>query len=138
MSDRGDTYRAVLDGCAITLRALCCQVGVSAIFTKDRIPDGLPSDPDKRHEVMMDSCVKAGKERIAGLAQEEQRCLLEVLYLANRAVAHPQDGELDHKVGRREMTTAINTLLQWLTAKRASLSGLELDLSELLRTIPIH
>ena len=54
-----------------------------------------------------------------GLSDEHQRCLLEVLYLANRAVAHPADGSLDHKVTSHEMTVAINTVLGWLATERS-------------------
>jgi len=65
------------------------------------------------------NCCKAGNDLVSKLPSENQRCLLEVLYLGNRAVAHPDDGGLDHKTGKDGMTVAINTVLDWLTTKKA-------------------
>ena len=62
--------------------------------------------------------------------------MLEVLFLGNRAVAHPKDGALTHKVRRTEMTSAINTLLRWLDAKRSSFPELALVGTDLLQPIP--
>ena len=125
------TYCAVLDGCAITVRALCQELGVGANFkgwaTKLRAHAG------KRILAMMECCQDTGG-KVAGLDDERRRCFLEVLYLANRAVAHPQDGDLDHAVDRHEMTSAINTLLQWLDKERPA--GLPCDCPDLLQPIP--
>jgi hypothetical protein len=51
---------------------------------------------------------------------------LEVLYLGNRAVAHPKDGiGLDHKAGEHEMTSTINTVLKLLTERKSQWPELE-------------
>jgi hypothetical protein len=51
---------------------------------------------------------------------------LEALFLANRAVAHPADGgSIDHRVGERAMTTAINVVLRLLKKKAAELPNLK-------------
>jgi len=73
---------------------------------------------------LLSCCKKAGKPQVLALSNESQRCLLEVLYLGNRAVAHPVDGELDHKVGAHEMKAAINTVLGWLVADKSTWPGL--------------
>ena len=66
------------------------------------------------------ACCGSGKNLLDKLHPEDQRCLLEVLYLGNRAVAHPKDGTgLDHKAGEPEMTSAINTVLKWLTERKS-------------------
>jgi hypothetical protein len=62
---------------------------------------------------------------------------LEVLFLGNRAVAHPGDELLDHKVGHPEMTSAINTVLQWLTAKKGAWSELAAVSDLLFQPIPV-
>ena len=112
--DKGANYRAVLDGCAVTVRALCCIIGVDCRFT-----GRFPSDGRNRPQELI-ACCKKGKSFVSALPPEHQRCLLEVLYLANRAVAHPSDGEgLDHQVGPPEMTDAINTVLVWLQARKS-------------------
>jgi hypothetical protein len=109
--DDGATYRAVLDGCAVTARALCDILGVGCQFRDKVITDG-----HERPSELLDCCDR-GKSLVEVLDSEEQRCLLVVLYLGNRAVAHPKDGQLDHKVTALEMTTAINTVLAWLAAR---------------------
>ncbi len=117
--DEGATYRAVLDGCAVTLRALCGILGVECQFRNQTLSDG-----QNRIQELLDSC-KTGKPKVLALSHENQRCLLEVLYLANRAVAHPSDGSLDHKVGPHEMTLAINAVLDWLASKRSQWPALK-------------
>jgi len=118
--DEGATYRAVLDGCAITVRALCLVIGVKCNFEGQTISDG-----KNRTQELLTWC-KLGKDLLGKLPQENQRCLLEVLYLGNRAVAHPKDGEgLDHKAGEHEMTSAINTVLKWLTERKSQWPELE-------------
>jgi len=133
--DRDDTYRAVLDGCAITVRALCVMLEVGAQFT----------DLEKKHASLLAQgdrstalrrCYNGDLKRLDALDAEERRCMLEVLFLGNRAVAHPKDGALTHKVRRTEMTSAINTLLRWLDAKRSSLPELALVGADLLQPIP--
>jgi hypothetical protein len=111
--DEGATYRAVLDGCAVTLRALCGILGVKCNFENKRL-----SDAQNRMRELLDYC-RLGKSKVLALPDEHQRCLLEVLYLANRAVAHPVDGSLDHKVGPHEMTLAINVVLDWLASTKS-------------------
>jgi hypothetical protein len=44
--------------------------------------------------------------------------LLEVLFLANRCVAHPNDGEIDHEATHEMMKSAINTVLCWIQSSR--------------------
>ena len=112
--DDGATYRAVLDGCAITIRALCDILGVRCDFRNK-----LPSDGPDRFEELLRCCNNEGIKYLEKLEPEIQSCLLEVLYLANRAIAHPQDGLLDHKVTRKEMTSAVNTVLDWLKTKES-------------------
>ena len=129
---RDQTYRAVLDGCAITVRALCQVVGVRADF---RSFDAGRSD---RTEALL-ACCKKGRDLVEALDPNARQHLLEVLYLGNRAVAHPDDGDeaaLDHKVGQPEMTSAINTLLRWLVDKQPSFSGLQGVPPALLQPIP--
>jgi hypothetical protein len=61
---------------------------------------------------------------------------LEVLYLGNRAVAHPKDGQgLDHKAGEHEMTSTINTVLKWLTERKSQWPELEHVRKEFLESI---
>ena len=110
--DEGATYRAVLDGCAVTLRALCYMVGIKCHFGHAVLSDG----PNRLSELI--SCCKVGSSLVASLPPDNQRCLLEVLYLGNRAVAHSGDGGLDHKVGPQEMTVAINTVLDLLSSRK--------------------
>ena len=129
---RDQTYRAVLDGCAITLRALCQAVGVRANFKNF---DAARAD---RIAALVECCHR-GRNLVEGLDSEAKRSILEALYLGNRAVAHPDEGDesqLDHKVGQPEMTSAINTLLRWLVANRTSLSGLDAVPPHLLQAIP--
>jgi hypothetical protein len=106
--DQGAIYRAVLDGCAITIRSLCNLLGVGCNFQNLTICEG-----SERVKELFKGC-STGEGRIEALSLEERRCLLEVLYLANRAVAHPKDGKIDHKAGGCEMTVAINVVLSWL------------------------
>jgi hypothetical protein len=127
--DEGATYRAVLDGCAVTLRALCEILGVECQFKNKTLSNG-----QNRIVELLDSC-RTGKPKVLALSDEHQRCLLEVLYLANRAVAHPADGSLDHKVGSHEMTLAINTVLDWLATKRSRWPALAAVPKEFLETI---
>ena len=68
---------------------------------------------------LLNCCNNSGKPLLLALPRDSQKCLLEVLYLGNRAVAHPAEGNLDHRVGRNEMTVAINTVLGWLAAKKS-------------------
>ena len=90
--DDGATYRAVLDGCAITIRALCDILGVKCDFRNKSPCNG----PERTIELL--DCCKQGRDQMEALKSEDQSCLLEVLYLANRAIAHARDGDLDHKV----------------------------------------
>lgn len=129
---RDQTYRAVLDGCAITVRALCQTVGVRADFRN------FAAARSDRTAALLDCC-KKGRDLVQALDPKARQHLLEVLYLGNRAVAHPDDGdetELDHRVGQPEMTSAINTLLQWLVDKQTSFSGLQSVPPALLQAIP--
>ena len=107
------TNCAVKDGCAVTLRAICLLIGVKCNF-RDKT---LSSGPSRLQDLL--KCCSAGQPLVLALGQEDQRCLLEVLYLGNRAVAHPGDGQLDHKVDVREMTVAINVVLGWLAQKKS-------------------
>ena len=117
--DEGAIYRAVLDGCAITVRALCLMIGVKCNF------EGLTiSDEKDRTQELLARC-KAGKDLLGKLPLEDQRCLLEVLYLGNRAIAHPDDGGPDHKAGEHEMTFTINIILKWLTERKSQWTELE-------------
>jgi hypothetical protein len=53
--------------------------------------------------------------RLGPLARELRENLFEVLYLANRAVAHAHEARgLDHRVDASVMTGAITALLNWL------------------------
>src|SRR2546426_845047 len=107
--DDGATYRAVLDGCAVTVRALCYVLDLKCKFEGKNISQGA-----NRMCELINCCNLAGKRQLVALPKDSQRCLLEVLFLGNRAVAHPGDGDLDHKVDKLEMTVAINTILGWL------------------------
>ena len=119
--DDGAIYRAILDGCAITLRALCQIIGVGCNFKDEPMTEG-----NDRIQQLLDCCWEQGRNVICKLSLEDQRCLLEVLYLGNRAVAHPKDGQgLDHKAGYQEMTSAINTVLKWLTERKCQWPELE-------------
>ena len=117
--DEGATYRAVLDGCAITVRALCLNIGIECNFRNETI-----SNEENRTQQLL-ACCDPGKDLLEKLPVENQRCLLEVLYLGNRAIAHPDDGGLDHKAGENEMTSAINTILKWLTEGKSQWPELE-------------
>jgi hypothetical protein len=117
--DEGATYRAVLDGCAVTLRGLCGILGVKCHFGNKTLSDG-----QNRIQELLDCCTN-GDALVRALPKENQRCLLEVLYLGNRAVAHPDDGGLDHKAGPHEMTLAINAVLDWLASKRSQWPALK-------------
>jgi hypothetical protein len=117
--DNGATYRAVLDGCAVTVRALCRSIGVECNFK-----EATQSNSLNRLEWLLRFCTR-GKDRVHALSQDNQRCLLEVLYLGNRAVAHPEDGDLDHRVRQSEMTIAINTVLDWLASEKSKWPGLQ-------------
>jgi hypothetical protein len=128
--DNGATYRAVPDGCAITVRALCGILDVKCYSGKKAISDG----PNRLAELLTYCC--RGKPEVEALAAEAQRCLLEVLYLGNRAVAHPDDGNLDHKVERPEMISAISTVLTWLTARARRWPELAMVSSDLLKLSP--
>jgi hypothetical protein len=109
----GMTYRAVLDGCAVTVRALCYALGVRCHFGKAAISNG----PTRLAELMAQCSDKTGLMK--ALSPDEQRAVLEVLYLGNRAVAHPDDGiGLDHHAGPNEMTVTINLLFTWLAAQK--------------------
>jgi len=127
--DEGATYRAVLDGCAVTLRALCGIIGVKCHFKNKR----LSNEQNRTRELL--NCCTTGKALMLALSQENQRCLLEALYLGNRAVAHPDDGALDHKVGPDEMTVAINTVLGWLAKRRRQWPALAAVPEEFLEPI---
>ena len=127
--DEGAIYRAVLDGCAITVRALCIIVGVKCNFEKQTISD------DQNRIQQLIACCKPGKDLLEKLPLEEQRCLLEVLYLGNRAIAHPDDGGLDHKAGENEMTSTINTILKWLTERKLKWPELESVRKEFLEPV---
>jgi hypothetical protein len=127
--DEGAIYRAVLDGCAITVRALCLIIGIKYNFENQTIGDG-----QNRTQQLL-ACCKTGKDLLEKLPIEDQRCLLEVLYLGNRAIAHPDDGGLDHKAGENEMTSAINTILKWLTERKSQWPELEGVRKEFLETI---
>lgn len=127
--DEGATYRAVLDGCAVTLRALCGIIGVKCHFKKKQLSNG-----QNRIRELLDCCTD-GRDLVDALPEENQRCLLEVLYLGNRAVAHPDDGALDHKVGRDEMTVAINTVLGWLAKRKRQWPALAAVPKEFLEPI---
>jgi hypothetical protein len=112
--DEGAIYRAVLDGCAITVRALCSIIGIECNFNNQIISDG-----KNRMQELLRAC-KKGKDLISKLPQEDLKCLLEVLYLGNRAVAHSKDGSgLDHKAGGHEMTSTINTVIKLLTERKS-------------------
>jgi|SRR5208282_269363 len=129
--DEGATYRAVLDGCAITVRALCSIIGVGCSFKDKPLSNG-----QNRTQELLGCCNKTGKALVRTLPQENQRCLLEVLYLGNRAVAHPKDGQgLDHKAGEHEMTSTINTVLKWLTERKSQWPELEHVRKEFLEPI---
>ena len=108
----GATYRAVLDGCAVTIRALCYTLGIGCNFRNFSV-----SVSKDRLVALQESC-NVGRDRLDLLEPEKKRCLLEVLYLGNRAVAHPQDGDLDHAVGRTEMTMAIDTVIGMINGRR--------------------
>jgi hypothetical protein len=129
--DSGATYRAVLDGCAITVRALCYALDIRMdAKTFD------PTAPNREQELLR--CLQLATENqvalgmVGRLQANPPRCLLEVLFLGNRAVAHPTDGVLlDHKVGADEMTSAINTVVDWIDKSRAkwpALNGVRPDL----------
>jgi hypothetical protein len=138
---RRNTYNAVVDACAITVRALCEVLELKAVFTtlekKQQFAQG------DRHGALMACCCqkKSGFRLIQQLGDKnEQLCLLEVLFLGNRAVAHPCDGGLDHKVGPVEMTSAINTLLRWLQTEESTkvqISAVKAERPGLLEPIPM-
>ena len=127
--DKAATYRAVLDGCAVTIRALCDIIGVSFNFRANSIKE------ENRTEDLL-KCCKRGKQIVDALIAEDQRCVAEVLYLANRAVAHPADGDIAHKAGPHEMTVAINTVLSWLKGKSSQWNALNEVPQELLVPMP--
>lgn len=109
----GAIYRGLLDGCAITVRALCAPLGIGSNFKNLTISP----DPAVRQGQLLHHCID--KEGLVhALAGDEQRCVLEVLYLANRAIAHPADGNLFHAAGDHEMSLAIKVLLGWLKSKQ--------------------
>ncbi len=122
------TYRAVLDGCAITIRALLGVYGITCNFR------GAPRD-----------AVEAFNEKrkwfyqywpmLHSLSPAQKMSLFEVIYLSNRPVAHPGDGTgLDHKVGKSEMTGAIDAILFWLAQSEQAQDQPGLD--QLLQTKP--
>lgn len=121
---------AVMDGCAVTLRALCYIVGVSCNFKNMPCASG-----QNRTQDLFNCCNKNGQALVSALTQQNQRCLLEVLYLGNRAVAHPADGNIDHKVGMAEMTGAINVVLDWLVKRKTQWPALGNVPNELLESI---
>jgi hypothetical protein len=128
--NEGAIYRAVLDGCAITVRALCSIIGVDCNFIKLT----LDNKKDRAQQLLV--LCDPGKDLLNELPLEDRRCLLEVLYLGNRAVAHPKDGKgLDHKAGEREMTSTINTVLKWLTERKSQWPELERVSKEFLEPI---
>jgi hypothetical protein len=128
--NKGATYRAVLDGCAVTIRALCEILDVTCQFKNKTLSEGT-----QRLDDLLGCCGSAGKPLVQTLSTEDQRCLLEVLYLGNRAVAHPKDGHLDHRVRPPEMTSAINTVLGWLRARARDWPALDAVDKEFLRLI---
>src|ERR1043166_2357713 len=73
--DDGATYRAVLDGCVVTIRALCDILAVGCNFDRATLSQG----PSRMRELI--SCCKRGKPVLLNLSNESQRCFLEVLYL---------------------------------------------------------
>ena len=113
-SDERATYGVVLDGCAVTVRALCDIIGVKCYFEGETISQG-----QNRTQELFNCCNKVGKGLVSKLPLENQRCLLEVLYLGNRAIAHPKEGGLYHEVGKDEITVAINIVLHWLANKKS-------------------
>jgi hypothetical protein len=132
VGDDGTTYRAVLDGCAVTLRTLCSVAGVKCHFG-NFCNMALSGDPQRTKE-LLDRCTQ-GRDHVLALPPEAQRCILEALYLANRAVAHPNDGGTDHRCGATGMTLAINTLIGWLLARKSEWPPLNSVQPDFLRTI---
>jgi hypothetical protein len=120
---------AVKDGCGVTLRAICGLIGVKCNFSKKSLSSG----PGRTLELL--NCCTTGRHFVTKLRPEDQRCLLEVLYLGNRAIAHPDDGHVDHKVGVHEMTAAINVVLNWLEEKALLWPELKKVPEELLEPI---
>jgi hypothetical protein len=129
----GLAYRAVLDGCAVTLRALCGVVGVKCQFKG--FCNTAPSGDSQRMKELLNSCYMGSAHLLALPTEEERRCILEALYLANRAVAHPDDGYTDHKCGAKEMTASINVLIGWLLARKLEWPPLEQVQPEFLKLI---
>jgi hypothetical protein len=120
--DLGSVARAVLDGCAITVRALCTACGIRAQFKK--FGEEAKDDEGRARELL--NRIHPGQEIVGKLPHDDQIALLEVLFLANRAVAHPADGgSIDHRVGEHAMTTAINVILRLLKEKAAELPNLK-------------
>jgi hypothetical protein len=112
------------------VRALCSIIGVDCNFRNLTL-----DDKKDRTQQLLAPC-NPGKDLLSKLPLEDQRCLLEVLYLGNRAVAHPKDGKgLDHKTGEHEMTSTINTVLKWLTERKSQWPELEGVRKEFLETI---
>jgi hypothetical protein len=138
---RRNSYNAVIDGCAITVRALCQVLDLYASFKQ--FESKLQNARNDRHDALMACCNSglAGFNLINGLDDRNERLrLLEVLFLGNRAVAHPRGGMVDHAVSPIEMTSAINTLLQWLqteNATKAEIAAVKAKRSDLFEPIPM-
>jgi hypothetical protein len=122
------TYNAVIDGCAITVRALCLCFGLSLkavdgqgrLISLPKTDQTIPGSSEARHQALL-ACCKTNSVAhpfaaafLADPKDLQQLCLLEVLFLANRCVAHPNGGDLYHEVSPEKMKSAINTLLSWL------------------------
>jgi hypothetical protein len=127
--DEVATNCAVKDGCAVTLRAICCLIGVECNFRGKTLNSG----PSRIQDLV--KCCCTGQPLVLALGQEDQKCPLKALYLGNRAVAHPADGQLDHKVDVHEMTVAINVVLGWLAQRRSLWPELNNVSQELLQPI---
>jgi hypothetical protein len=143
------TYNAVIDGCAITVRALCLCFGLhlkavdgqGGLISMPKTDQTIPGSSDARHQVLLDFCKKSIKPDnpvatafLTGPKELQQRCLLEVLFLANRCVAHPNDGDLYHEVSPEKMKSAINTVLSWL--RSSAFPGLAEVPQSLLAPLP--
>jgi hypothetical protein len=137
---RRNSYNAIIDGCAITVRALCKVLDLDAYFKDFELK--LQSAQGDRHKALLVCCNKKlpGFALLGQFGDDERLPLLEVLFLGNRAVAHPRDGKLGHAVGPIEMTSAINTLLRWLQteeATKAEISAVKAKRPDLFEPIPL-
>jgi len=143
-------YRAVKDGCAITIRAFCLCFGLNLVAIDRRtgrvrpIPRtdrANPASSDVRREALLSCCMNVRFQEspvaaafISGPKDHQQMCLLEVLFLANRCVAHPTDGDIDHEAGPEEMKSAINSIFGWLRA--SNFPGISEVFPSLLAPLP--